>query len=297
MLLVRPAAFAANPETAPSNVFQSEVAGEDITERARQEFDLLADVLTANGVNAHIFDDTPTPAKPDAVFPNNWVSLHHDGTVVIYPLMAASRRPERREDIIDDLRKKFRIEQVLDLTHYENGGRYLEGTGSVVFDHRGRVAYASLSPRTHEIVLRKLCDGLEYTPMTFRSYASGHEIYHTNVMMSVGSRFAIACIEAIEDASQRRRVSASLAADRELIEITPQQMKNFAGNVLLLKGSDGELLMLSERARRSLSSGQLAALERHCRLVSVDIPTIETCGGGGVRCMIAEVFLPPLGSE
>src|SRR5688572_1666948 len=199
VLMVRPARFGFNPETATTNAFQredTELSRGEIERRARVEFDLFAGRLRGAGVNIIVIEDTKEPRTPDAVFPNNWISFHHDGTVILYPMYSPLRRLERRRDIVDRVRAAgFRVERVIDLSHHENQGRFLEGTGSIVFDHLHRVAYANLSPRTHVEVLKELCGLLDYKPITFRATDQhGQDIYHTNVLMSLGQQFAILCV-------------------------------------------------------------------------------------------------------
>jgi hypothetical protein len=296
IFMIRPAGFGFDPDTAGSNEFQRDT-GEDaavVQERAEAEFYAAAEVLREKGVNVFVFEDTIYPTKPDAVFPNNWVSFHEDGTAILYPMFAESRRAERRLDIIEALQSAFEVGEIVDLSHYENEGKFLEGTGSMVLDRVNRVAYASLSPRTDGSLLSEVCERLNYRAVTFRSHGrSGREIYHTNVMMCVADDVAVVCLDAITAGAERERVAASLKeTGHELVEITPEQMANFAGNMLSLRTNDGsEIIALSRTAFAALASDQRAAIERHRELVPIDIPTIETAGGGSVRCMIAELFL------
>jgi hypothetical protein len=298
VLLVRPASFGWNPETAGSNRFQSTAAGdEDAAGRARAECGALAAALAAAGVEVHAFEDRAAPACPDAVFPNNWLSLHADGTVVLYPMLAPNRRQERRLDLVLALESRGhrRVERLLDLSHHELRGRYLEGTGSVVFDHRARVAYACRSPRTHEAVLEELCDELGYAAAMFDAAdAAGVPVYHTNVLLSIGTGFAIVCAEAVA-AAQREALLARLAAGgRRVLELDRAAMACFAANVLELRGTGGRpVLAASQRAFEGLGPRGRAALGQCVeRSVVVPVPTIETLGGGSVRCMLAEIFLP-----
>src|SRR6266571_4665863 len=240
VVMVRPASFGFNPDTAPSFLFQRETTDasrKEIERRARIEFDLLAGRLRDAGVEVIIVDDKEELNTPDAVFPNNWVSFHHDGTVVLYPMLAPSRRPERRRDIIDKLQASgFRISRVIDLTHHEDQGRFLEGTGSVVFDHTDHIAYANISPRTDSSVLKELCDTLGYNQVTFQATReNGEPIFHTDMVMSLGDRFGIFCGESIADPGERKRVLESLKKwGREIISIDRKQVEQFAGNVLQL---------------------------------------------------------------
>ena len=299
VLMVRPASFGWNPQTQASNRFQREESGlaSDANERARAEFDALVLQLREAGIAVSVAADVPTPACPDAIFPNNWVSLHGDGTVVLYPMLARNRQLERRLELIASLATGSRrtIHRLLDLTQHELHGRFLEGTGSIVFDHARRIAYACLSPRTHREPLSELCDELGYQPCTFTAAdAAGVPIYHTNVMLAVGSRCCVVAASAI-DPRDRERVLASLAAsDRHVEIIDATQMAGFAGNVLELRAADaGSVLAMSATAHASFGP---AAIERLAstvqRIVAAPIPTIETLGGGSVRCMLAEVFLP-----
>jgi hypothetical protein len=297
--MVRPASFAWNAQTQASNRFQRADAGRsaDVNEHARHEFDALVRGLRESGVTVHAVADDESRACPDAVFPNNWVSLHADGTVVLYPMLAPNRRLERRPEVIAELvnRGSFRVTRLLDLTHHERHGRYLEGTGSIVFDHVGRVAYACLSPRTQREPLDELCAELGYDACSFSATdAAGVPIYHTNVMLAVGSGLVVVASEAI-DAADRGRVLERLRGSGRTIEsIEGSQMARFAGNVLELRGSDGaRVLVLSATASAAFGPDGLERLRRHAdRLVVADVPTIETLGGGSVRCMLAEVFLP-----
>lgn len=299
VLMIRPAAFGWNPETAGSNRFQQQGAGpsEAASAAAVAEFDAVAAALQAAGVEVHAIDEPATSACPDAVFPNNWVSLHHDGTLVLYPMLAPSRRRERRMQILVELEKRggFEVARLVDLTHYELAGRFLEGTGSVVFDHEARVAYACLSPRTDRSVLEELCDELEYEPFAFDATgADGVAVYHTNVLLSIGRRNVIVCAESVP-ATQREALLASLGAGgRRVLEVSRGQMAGFACNSLELEASDGAaVLAVSARAHDSLGPRALDALRESVqRIVSVPVPTIEQRGGGSVRCMLAEVFLP-----
>lgn len=293
IFLVRPANFRFNEETQASNVFQKKSDDDPATvkQKASAEFDAFAEALKSRGVNVFVFDDTTEPAKTDAVFPNNWISLHADGTVVLYPMLSANRRLERRSDIIESLEEKFEITNIIDLTAHESGDRFLEGTGSIVFDHENKIAYASLSPRTDRGLFVQLCEELKYSPVTFTARGQdGSVIYHTNVMMCVGERFAVVCLESITDAYERSIISDKLlSTGHEITDITFDQMSSFAGNMLAL---DNDLLVMSQSAFASLTGKQKLTLEKYCELLPLAIPTIETVGGGSARCMIAEIFLP-----
>jgi len=305
--MVRPARFGFNAQTAASNAFQHNCAavpgsaGEnELRSLALREFDALAEALAQAGVRVIVADDTALPVKPDAVFPNNWVSFHLDGTVVLYPMMAPNRRAERREEVLHQLSAEggFGIARTVDLTHHEQQGKFLEGTGSMVLDRVNRVAYANLSPRTHLDVLGDFAQRLDYELVTFDACdGEGRAIYHANVLMAIGSGFAVVCGAAIGESLHREAVYSKLrATGRELIELSPAQMQAFAGNLLELApaGAAGQerRIALSGTAWRSLDPAQRRTLERHGGIVCVEIPTIERCGGGGVRCMLAEIHLP-----
>ncbi|MBD2715239.1 amidinotransferase [Hymenobacter sp. BT646] len=298
VMLVRPARFCFNPETAVSNHFQQAIAGLDesaIQARAFAEFDAMVSTLRGKGMRVLVVDDTPEPAKPDAVFPNNWGTFHPDGRVLLYPMCAPNRRPERRPDILEMLGREFVITQVHDLSGAEQEGRYLEGTGSIIFDHVHRVAYACLSARTDADLFGSVCAQLGYRPVAFRAQdAQGHAIYHTNVMLCVGARFAVLCLESITDPTERAAVTGSLEqTGHELVDISLAQVARFAGNMLTLQPAAGpELLAMSQSAYDALTASQRQTLSRYADLLPLAIPTIETIGGGSARCMLAEVFSP-----
>ena len=299
VLMVRPASFGWNPETAASNRFQAAAPdpARGVGERAAAEFDALVAALRAAGVTVYAFGDRAEPACPDAVFPNNWVSLHDDGTVVLYPMLARSRRHERRLELITELEQRggYRVERLLDLTHHELQQRFLEGTGSVVFDHLGRVAYACLSPRTSAVVLDELCAELGYEAVTFSAAdRSGVPVYHTNVVLSIGTGFALVCAEAIPPGERGVLLERLAAGGRRVVTIDHAQLGSFAGNVLELRAAGGaRVLAASRRALDSLQPSARAVLAEDIeRFVAVPVPTIEGLGGGSVRCMLAEIFLP-----
>ena len=299
VLMIRPTAFGWNPETAASNRFQRRDPAVPGSARsvAVTEFDALVAALRGAGVEVHAIDEPAGTACPDCVFPNNWVSLHHDGTVVLYPMLAPSRRLERRMELLFALEQRggFDVSRLLDLSHHELSGRFLEGTGSVVFDHACRVAYACLSPRTNADVLAELCEELGYEPFAFEATdGEGVAVYHTNVLLSIGQRSAIVCAEAVHEAQREPLLERLRASGREVVAIDRAQMAAFAGNALELAAADGTaVLSMSDRALRSFDERSLETI-RHCveRIVAVPVPTIEDLGGGSVRCMLAEVFLP-----
>ena len=297
VLMVRPEQFGSNAETAGSNFFQHAPAGSgDAAQRARLEFDALALALAGAGVRVHQFAGQRGAALPDEVFPNNWLSLHADATAVLYPMLAPSRRRERRRDILDALVDSYgyRVDRVVDLTHLEARGEFLEGTGSVVLDRVQRVAYACLSPRTHLRALAELARALRYEVVTFSAAdAAGRPIYHTNVVLSIGTHFAALCTVAIADSDERRNVVARLeASGREVIDLSRAELEGFACNLLELAGASGPVIAMSAAALGTLAPATRGALERYGRFVTADIATIERLGGGSVRCMLAEVTLP-----
>jgi hypothetical protein len=299
VVMIRPANFGSNPETLASNRFQSAAMGRtpnDVQRAALIEFDALATALQSAGVNVHVFDDLPTPIKPDAVFPNNWFSTHPDGSVVLYPMLAPNRRLERRFDVIEALHTcdGFHVHETIDLTYREAESKYLEGTGSLVLDRVQRVAYACLSPRTDLDVLGEFGQRLDYDIVAFDAFdAGGAPIYHTNVLMSVGTRFAAVCKAAIEEHRREAVVALLESSGRAVIGLSFDQMHSFAGNMLELRNlSGGYVVAMSHAALQSLTQEQRSAIEASAQIVSVPIPTIETLGGGSVRCMIAEIFLP-----
>ena len=297
ILLIRPATFIFNPETAASNAFQLEIneSEEVIKKKKLQEFEDFVKTLKSKGVNVFVFDDSKSPEKPDAIFPNNWVSFHSDGTVILYPMFAPNRRYERRQDIIESLKQDFVVAKILDLSKYENEGKYLEGTGSIIFDHINKMAYACLSPRTNKELFFEVCKYLNYKPIYFYAHdENGKEIYHTNVMMCIGERFAVICLDSITDQAERELVNNSLTeTGHQVIDITFEQMKSFAGNMLAIQTNENKsILALSQSSFDSLTSNQKKELEKYSELVPLSINTIETIGGGSARCMIAEIFLP-----
>jgi hypothetical protein len=302
VLMVRPARFGFNPQTAASNVFQKTTPGTSadppaggVHEAALREFDALAEQLAQAGVQVVVAHDTLRPIKPDAIFPNNWVSFHHDGTVVLYPMMAPNRRLERRDEVLGEIAAVgFRITRTVDLCHREQLGQYLEGTGSLVLDRPRHLAYANISPRTDLDALGEFAQLLDYDLVTFESVdALDRPVYHTNVMLAIGTGFAVICAESIVGKRSRDAVRETLGAGREIIEISRAQMQDFAGNVLELAPRGSRVIALSTTAWHCLDARQRRSLEKHGNVLAADIPVIEHSGGGGVRCMLAEVHLPP----
>lgn len=296
ILLVKPARFSYNEETAFSNSFQQKLslADEDIEKNVCQEFENFVETLQSKGIEITLVEDTAYPHKPDAIFPNNWVSFHEDGIVIFYPMCAPNRRTERRLEVIDDLKNNFLIKEIIDFSFYENENRFLEGTGSICFDHDHKIGYACLSPRTDEDLFIKLCKRLNYEPIHFNAFDNkGNRIYHTNVMMCIGERFAVICLEAIKDEDEKETVRNSLLqTGHEIIEINMNQMFQFAGNCLTLKNNNNQIfLVLSQSAFDALNEQQKSAITQHVELLPLEIKTIESIAGGSARCMIAEIFL------
>lgn len=296
VVMIRPSAFGYDPDTAATNSFQhapSELPIETLHERARGEFDALVQRLRAAGVQVCDVPDRTDAATPDSVFLNNWVSFHGDGTVILYPMCAPARRRERRLDLLDIVssRAGFRTSRVVDLSHHEHEGRYLEGTGSIVFDHAQHIAYACASPRTDVHVLRDVCDVLGYTPVVFGATdAAGQPVYHTNVVMSIGARFAVICDEAVPDLHERRALLERLGAHRDVITLTRAQMSEFAGNILEVGTDRGRpAVAMSARASSALTPDQRQQLLAHADIVESPVTWIERVGGGSVRCMLAGV--------
>jgi hypothetical protein len=297
--MIRPVRFAGNPQTSASNRFQltTSRAVDDVQAAALREFDGLVAALRAAGVNAHVFEDTPQPHTPDSIFPNNWVSLHADGTVVLYPMLAENRRQERRDDLLEHLsaRMGLRIARVLDLTHYERDGKFLEGTGSLVLDRVHRVAYACISPRTDLDVLGDFAQQLDYEVVAFEATdAAGAAIYHTNVLMCVGTRFAAVCSACIREDEAAAVIDALRTTGHTIVDLSMEQLARFAGNMLELRAARADhIVAMSACAFESLTSQQREIIEQQAGpIVCAGIPTIETLGGGSVRCMLAEIHLP-----
>jgi hypothetical protein len=297
VLMIRPSRFYPNPETAADNAFQRDADRDSaaLTLMAKKEFDDAVQTLSAAGVNVHVFEDTAEPEKPDAVFPNNWISTHRDGRIALFPMYSALRRRERRQDIVEELRKHYRVTEVIDYSRFEDEGCCLEGTGSLVFDHLNKIAYVSLSNRSNPKMVQHFANDFGYEPITFTSIGSdGQPIYHTNVMMCIGTAFATVGLEMIPNKSERQQVRARLEkTGKEIVELSADQISNFAGNAVELHNKDGEkLLVLSSRGDRGLTENQRERLSRYTRLVPLELPTIEL-GGGSARCMIATIHLPP----
>jgi hypothetical protein len=295
VLMIRPDRFYPNPETAADNAFQRNADRDSavLTLTARKEFDAAVQALRAAGVNVHVFEDTAKPEKPDAVFPNNWISTHHGGRIALFPMYSALRRRERRQDIVEELRKHYRVTEVIDYSALEDERCYLEGTGSLVLDHLNKIAYVSLSNRSNPKVIQRFADDFGYEPVMFTSIGSnGEPIYHTNVMMCIGTAFAMVGLEMIPNKAEQQQVRARLEkTGKEIVELSADQIANFAGNAIELQNESGEkLLVLSSRAARALTEEQRKTLTGYARLVPLELPTIEL-GGGSARCMMATIHL------
>lgn len=298
ILMVRPSTFGFNPQTAASNAFQQELAAatpEEIKQKAIAEFDNFVKLLQTKGIEVVVIDDTTSPGKPDAIFPNNWISLHQDGRVALYPMQAPNRRLERRLDIIEKLKLGYQVKELVDFTNHEENQKYLEGTGSMILDHENRLVYACLSPRTNINLLEEFCFKFDYRPITFQAYDHrGGLVYHTNVILCIGQKFAVLCTETIRDVMERRQVLDALSeTGHEIIAISQDQLRQYAGNMLEVQNQEGQpFLVLSEQAYKSLLPEQIATIEKYAEIIAPPIYTIEHIGGGSARCMMAEIFLP-----
>ncbi|WP_322974212.1 citrulline utilization hydrolase CtlX [Pedobacter sp. PF22-3] len=295
ILMIRPVDFKFNEQTAANNKFQVASETQDVQLQALKEFDGFVELLRQNDVDVTVVDDTLQPETPDSIFPNNWVSFHEDGSVYLYPMFSENRRLERRKEILEGLKIRFELNHVSDLSFYEMQYAFLEGTGSMVLDRTNKIAYACLSVRTDEEVLNNFCMLSGYEPVVFQAVDSDNfPIYHTNVMMCIGDRFAVVCLDSIRDAEERLQVSISLkGSGKEIIEISLEQMNKFAGNMLQVSNTAGEsLLVMSEQAYLSLNPEQIETLKRYSRIIYAPLYTIEKNGGGSARCMLAEIHLP-----
>lgn len=299
VLMIEPIAFEYNAQTAENNYFQVNSENEDTQTKALAEFNAFVEKLRSKGINVITIKDTLEPHTPDSIFPNNWVSFGHDGKVVLYPMFAPNRRDERRMDILDQIKNEgFEVKEIIDFTSSETDEKFLEGTGSMIFDHDNKIAYGSVSLRLDESLFRTFCERFGYTPIVFHSFqTAGNErlpIYHTNVMMCVADQFVVICLDCIDDQAEREHVIHTIQnSGKEIVEITETQMQNFAGNMLQVQNEQGEkFLVMSQSAYQSLLPEQIAQIEKYCEIVYADLQTIETNGGGSARCMLAEVFLP-----
>lgn len=297
VFMVRPASFGFNEQTATSNSFQKSMEGDEahIKAKALEEFDDMVNLLRDNAIEVLVFEDTKDPVKPDAVFPNNWMSVHEDGKLLLYPMLTANRRMERRPEFVQILRDKYQIKDILDFSGEERNKRIVEGTGSLIFDHVNKLAYASRSERTDESLVRDICKKLGYEPLLFDAVdEEGKSIYHTNVVMSIADQFAVLCLDAIRKDEDQELLLASLAkTGHKVIAISYAQLKAFAGNMFAVKNTQGEtFVLLSQTAFNSLLPGQIDAITQFADLLPISIPTIETLGGGSVRCMVGGIYAP-----
>ena len=302
ILMIRPVAFRMNEQTAVNNYYQKVLDGllpATVNAKAQQEFDAFVEKLTAVGVDVTVVDDTLNPDTPDSIFPNNWISFHENGDVALYPMFAENRRHERREEILDLLEEKgFVIHNIIDYTSAEEDGFFLEGTGSLLLDRANAKAYCALSPRADEELFIEFCEDFDYAPVIFEAFQTVDSerklIYHTNVMMCLGETFAVICADSIDDKKERKMVLDNLKENgKEIVLIAEAQMNNFAGNMLEIRGAnDKRYLVMSAAAHQSLTPKQIEQLEKHAEILSSSLDTIEACGGGSARCMMAEIFLP-----
>jgi hypothetical protein len=295
LLMIKPVAFDFNAETAVNNAFQQEGSNENAQQKAEAEFDEFVQKLSAAGVDVTVVQDTADPHTPDSIFPNNWISFHQDGSIVLYPMYAVNRRAERKQHVLDTIAAKFEVKQQIDFTSKENEDHFLEGTGSMVLDRDNKIAYACLSPRTDRALFEEWCSKMNYTPCSFYSVdEKGGEIYHTNVMMCVADQYVVICLDSIRNTEERDKVFDTITdSGKTIIEISYKQMNQFAGNMLQIENRTGQrYLVMSSQAYNALTHRQIQELESYNPIIHSDLSTIETNGGGSARCMMAEVFLP-----
>ncbi|MDG1285710.1 MAG: arginine deiminase-related protein [Flavobacteriaceae bacterium] len=306
VLMIRPVQFRMNEQTAVNNFYQknSDTLPETVNAKATQEFDSMVEKLRNANIQVIVIQDTKEFDTPDSIFPNNWISFHKNGTIGLYPMFAKNRRLERKDSILEAVEAEgFVIETVVDYTEAETDGFYLEGTGSILLDRENHKAYCALSARADEELFIEFCEDFEYTPVVFSAYQTVNDkrelIYHTNVMMCLGTTFAVVCLASIDDKKERKNLLKHLHQDgKKIIEISEDQVNNFAGNMLQLKGTNNRsYLVMSQSALDSLRPSQVQLLEAHATILSSPLDTIETCGGGSARCMMAEVFLPKTASN
>jgi hypothetical protein len=307
VLMIRPVQFRMNEQTAVNNYYQKvleHTLPETVNTKAVAEFDTMVKTLKNAGIQVIVVEDSKEFDTPDSIFPNNWISFHKNGTIGLYPMFAKNRRLERKASIIEAVEAEgFKIETVVDYTAAEDDGYYLEGTGSILLDRENQKAYCALSERADEELFIEFCEDFEYTPVVFSAYQTVNNkrelIYHTNVMMCLGTTFAVVCLASIDDKKERKNLLKHLHEDgKKVIEISEDQVNNFAGNMLQLKGTNGQsYLVMSQSALESLRPAQVQLLEAHATIISSKLDTIEVCGGGSARCMMAEVFLPKTASN
>lgn len=292
--MIKPVQFGYNEQTAVNNSFQQNT-GVHIQQNALQEFNAFVNVLRKNKIDVTVVEDSLFPLTPDSIFPNNWISFHADGRIFLYPMFAENRRLERKPAVLEAIKARFAVSEIIDLTKYETTGSFLEGTGSMVLDRVNKIAYACLSPRTDEKLLNEFCKLAGYKPVIFKATdENGVDIYHTNVMMCVAKTFTVVCLESVTDEEEKATlVNALTQTGKKIIDISPEQLSHFTGNMLQVMNEDGELLLvMSTQAYQSLTSFQIGSLEKHNRIIHSPLNNIETAGGGSARCMMAEVFIP-----
>jgi len=298
VLMIRPTKFRKNEQTENDNYFQMDSnINNNVNITAQLEFDSFVTRLRNAGIKIIQFEDNLSADTPDSVFPNNWISFHSDGEVILYPMYAVNRRAERRLDIVETLMQSGYETKLIDYSHHEQKNLFLEGTGSLIFDRPNKKVYCALSERCHEKLVKKFSEEFHWKAIPFSAYLTVENqrkrIYHTNVMMSIGIHYAVICVDSIDDLEERERVVRELRADgKEIVKISQEQVHQFAGNVLQLQGKNGPLIIMSQSAYNSMTDEQMSQLARHGEIICSDLKTIETCGGGSARCMLAEVFLP-----
>lgn len=295
LLMIKPVNFGFNAETAVNNAFQVAGNDENAQQKAAKEFDDFVSALRNNGVTVTVIEDTPEPYTPDSIFPNNWVSFHNNGSVVLYPMYAVNRRLERKPHVLEQIKKAFEVKEIMDFSALEQKEQFMEGTGSMVLDRDSSFAYACLSPRTDKEALESICKKINYTPVVFDAVdEKGRAIYHTNVMMCVADKYVVICMDSIPNKSERALVEKNIAdSGKEIVAISLNQMNHFAGNMLQVHNNKGEkLLVMSSQAYESLTPAQIAKLSSHNKIIHSSLTTIETNGGGSARCMMAEIHLP-----
>jgi len=296
ILMVRPYQFYFNQQTAANNFFQSNINIENANELAIAEFDAMVEILRAHQIKVNVIQDTKDPSTPDSIFPNNWVSTHVSGTLCLYPMYAENRRAERKSSVIEFLESNYKIENRLDITHFEKEGKFLEGTGSMVLDHQNKIAYGCLSERLDKEAFTYWCDKMQFKPISFKSVDDkAQPIYHTNVMMCMGDQFVVICLDSIPNEKEKQMLLDSFEqTNKEVIEISQDQLNHFAGNMLqVFDIVEKPHLIMSEQAYSTLNAAQLKSLEKYNPLLPISIPTIEALGGGSTRCMMAEIYLGP----
>lgn len=291
--MIQPVNFGFNEQTAVNNSFQHPIADMEVQARALVEFDQFVALLKENQLDVTVIKDTPEPCTPDSIFPNNWISFHEDNSIVLYPMFAMNRRLERKQHVLDVVKSKFVVQEVHDLSSLENEHLFLEGTGSMVLDRNNKIAYAALSPRTNPKALLAFCKLMHFTAVDFVSRdINGNDIYHTNVIMCLADKYVVICLECIADAAELDNLMTQFAdTNKEVIPITYDQLSHFAGNMLQVRNRDGQLLLImSSRAYGAFNKEQIIKLESYNRIIHAPLDTIEICGGGSARCMLAEIF-------